>query len=144
VERVAKPATLAGSIIVITGKRPRGIVVSWQDAPQSVSDFRSILLGPRLVDAADLAFIAPLTMDTLPSPVTVLCAKQERPERPGESNHQPRRKEVRSMLPRWREPGQGLVEYALILMLVAVVVIVVLMILGPAIGNTFSNVVSNI
>lgn len=42
------------------------------------------------------------------------------------------------------EKGQGLVEYALILILVAVVVIVVLLLLGPAIGNVFSNVVSNI
>jgi pilus assembly protein Flp/PilA len=37
--------------------------------------------------------------------------------------------------------GQGLVEYALILVLVAVAVIVVLMLLGPAIGNVFSNIV---
>jgi len=40
--------------------------------------------------------------------------------------------------------GQGLVEYALILVLVAVVVIVILALLGPAIGNVFSNVVSQI
>ena len=40
--------------------------------------------------------------------------------------------------------GQGLVEYALILLLVAVIVIVVLAIMGPGIGNMFSNVVSNI
>jgi len=40
--------------------------------------------------------------------------------------------------------GQGLMEYALILTLVAVVVIVVLALLGPAIGNMFSNVVSKI
>lgn len=38
------------------------------------------------------------------------------------------------------EEGQGLVEYALILVLVAVVVIVILALLGPSIGNTFSNV----
>ena len=37
--------------------------------------------------------------------------------------------------------GQGLVEYALILVLMAVVVIVVLAILGPALGNIFSNVI---
>ena len=37
--------------------------------------------------------------------------------------------------------GQGLVEYALILVLVAVVVIVVLSLLGPAIGNVFSIMV---
>jgi pilus assembly protein Flp/PilA len=40
--------------------------------------------------------------------------------------------------------GQGLVEYALILVLVAVVVIVVLTILGPTIGNVFSNVIRGI
>ena len=42
------------------------------------------------------------------------------------------------------ERGQGLVEYALILVLVVIVVIVILMLLGPAIGNVFSNIVSNI
>jgi pilus assembly protein Flp/PilA len=43
-----------------------------------------------------------------------------------------------------REEGQGLVEYALILVLVAVVVIVILALLGPAIGNIFSNIVNNL
>jgi pilus assembly protein Flp/PilA len=43
-----------------------------------------------------------------------------------------------------REEGQGLVEYALILVLVAIVVIVILAILGPAVGNVFSNVVNAI
>lgn len=43
-----------------------------------------------------------------------------------------------------REEGQGLVEYALILVLVAVVVIVILALLGPAIGNIFSNLVMNL
>jgi pilus assembly protein Flp/PilA len=43
-----------------------------------------------------------------------------------------------------KEKGQGLVEYALILVLVAVVVIVILALLGPAIGNVFSNIVSSI
>ncbi len=41
-----------------------------------------------------------------------------------------------------REEGQGLVEYALILVLVAVVVIIILALLGPAIGNIFSNIIS--
>ena len=41
-----------------------------------------------------------------------------------------------------REKGQGLVEYALILVLVAVVVIVILALMGPAIGNIFSNIVN--
>jgi len=39
-----------------------------------------------------------------------------------------------------KESGQGLVEYALILVLVAIVVIAALMILGPIIGNTFSTI----
>ncbi|NIM95711.1 MAG: pilus assembly protein [Anaerolineales bacterium] len=43
-----------------------------------------------------------------------------------------------------KEMGQGLVEYALILVLVAVVVIVILALLGPAIGNVFSTIVSSI
>ena len=40
--------------------------------------------------------------------------------------------------------GQGLVEYALILVLVAMIVIGILLLLGPIIGNTFSNIVANI
>ncbi len=43
-----------------------------------------------------------------------------------------------------REEGQGLVEYALILVLVAIVVIVILALLGPAIGNIFSNIYRNV
>jgi pilus assembly protein Flp/PilA len=42
------------------------------------------------------------------------------------------------------ESGQGLVEYSLILALVAVVVIAVLMILGPSVGNVFSQIVDEI
>ncbi len=38
------------------------------------------------------------------------------------------------------EKGQGLVEYALILVVVAIVVLAALMILGPIIGNTFSTI----
>jgi pilus assembly protein Flp/PilA len=40
------------------------------------------------------------------------------------------------------EEGQGLVEYALILVLVAVVVIAVLTLLGPEIGDVFSRVLT--
>ena len=43
-----------------------------------------------------------------------------------------------------REKGQGLVEYALILVLVAVVVIAILAILGPTIGNVFSSIIANL
>jgi pilus assembly protein Flp/PilA len=39
-----------------------------------------------------------------------------------------------------QEEGQGLVEYALILVLVAVVVIAILLLLGPVVGNVFSNI----
>jgi len=43
-----------------------------------------------------------------------------------------------------KEKGQGLVEYALILVLVALVVIAALMVLGPAIGGTFSKINSSL
>ncbi len=39
-----------------------------------------------------------------------------------------------------REEGQGLVEYALILVLVAIVVIAILLLIGPQIANIFSQV----
>jgi len=42
------------------------------------------------------------------------------------------------------QSGQGLVEYALILVLVAVVVIAVLALLGPAIANVFSVIIGGI
>ena len=38
------------------------------------------------------------------------------------------------------EDGQGLIEYALILVLVAIVVIAILALLGPQIGNVFSQI----
>ncbi|OGN75927.1 MAG: pilus assembly protein [Chloroflexi bacterium GWB2_49_20] len=43
-----------------------------------------------------------------------------------------------------KEKGQGLVEYALILVLVAIVVIAVLTLLGPIIGNVFSEINSGL
>jgi pilus assembly protein Flp/PilA len=43
-----------------------------------------------------------------------------------------------------KEKGQGLVEYALILVLVAVVVIAVLTLLGPIIGNVFSDIIDGL
>jgi pilus assembly protein Flp/PilA len=39
-----------------------------------------------------------------------------------------------------KEKGQGLVEYAIILALVAIIVIAVMRLLGPKIGNTFSGI----
>lgn len=43
-----------------------------------------------------------------------------------------------------KEKGQGLVEYALILVLVAVVVLAVLKTLGPIIRNVFSTINSGL
>jgi len=43
-----------------------------------------------------------------------------------------------------KEKGQGLVEYALILVLVAIVVIAALLIMGPMIGNVFSKINSSL
>ena len=41
-----------------------------------------------------------------------------------------------------REDGQGLVEYALILVLVAIVIVAALTLLGPQIGSVFSQVIN--
>ena len=40
--------------------------------------------------------------------------------------------------------GQGLVEYAIILVLVAVVVIAVMRLIGPRVGNIFSTINSSL
>lgn len=39
------------------------------------------------------------------------------------------------------EEGQGLTEYALIIVLVAIVVLIILALLGPSIGSLFSNII---
>jgi pilus assembly protein Flp/PilA len=43
-----------------------------------------------------------------------------------------------------KEKGQGLVEYALILVLIALVVFAVLMLLGPIVANVFSTLNSSL
>ena len=43
-----------------------------------------------------------------------------------------------------REEGQGLMEYALIIMLVAIIVVGVVSVLGKTVGNMFSNVTASI
>ena len=43
-----------------------------------------------------------------------------------------------------QEEGQGLVEYALILVLIAIVVIAVLVLVGPAVGNVFSEILDGL
>lgn len=45
-----------------------------------------------------------------------------------------------SRISRDRQSGQGMVEYALILVLIAVVVIVILTIVGHQVSNVFSNI----
>ena len=42
-----------------------------------------------------------------------------------------------------KEKGQGLVEYAIILSLVALIVIAVLWLLGPAVGDSYSTISSS-
>lgn len=42
------------------------------------------------------------------------------------------------------ESGQGLVEYAMILILVGVVVMALLLILGPTLSNLFTNIIENV
>lgn len=41
------------------------------------------------------------------------------------------------------EEGQGLLEYGIIIVLVAVIVSAMVLIFGSSVGNLFSNVVSN-
>jgi len=43
-----------------------------------------------------------------------------------------------------KEQGQGLIEYAIILSLVAMVVIAVMWLLGPTVGNSYSNISSSL
>ncbi|HEX9680286.1 MAG TPA: pilus assembly protein [Anaerolineales bacterium] len=40
--------------------------------------------------------------------------------------------------------GQGLVEYALLLVLVSIIVIIILALFGSGVGNMFSNIISNL
>jgi pilus assembly protein Flp/PilA len=48
------------------------------------------------------------------------------------------------MARRQKDAGQGLVEYAFILVLVVLIVIVVIVLLGPAVGDMYSNIMFNI
>ncbi len=40
-----------------------------------------------------------------------------------------------------REEGQGLVEYALIILFIAIVVVAVMLIFGPGVGKLYSSLV---
>ncbi len=39
--------------------------------------------------------------------------------------------------------GQGLVEYAVIILLIAIAVVVLVTLFGKAVGNMFSNIIAN-
>jgi pilus assembly protein Flp/PilA len=54
------------------------------------------------------------------------------------------RKEVMGVLSAHQEKGQGLIEYAFLLVLIAILVIAVLLILGPIIGNVFTRMNSSL
>lgn len=43
-----------------------------------------------------------------------------------------------------KEKGQSLLEYALIIILVVIVVLIIVYLLGPAIGNLYSNIIQSI
>ena len=51
---------------------------------------------------------------------------------------------MRTKLDKLKKRGQGLVEYALILVLIAIVVILILSFLGNQVNNVFSRVGSTI
>lgn len=54
------------------------------------------------------------------------------------------RETVATALQRDDEDGQGMVEYALILVLIAIVVIAVLNLLGKRVSNLYSNISSGL
>jgi pilus assembly protein Flp/PilA len=96
---------------------------------------------------------------TCPAPVsTILAARGPVPARKGIGRRQAGTEacsskkggEIAEMLTLYwklrslttRQEGQGMVEYALILVLVSIVVIVILLTMGNQIKNVFSNVVA--
>jgi len=46
-------------------------------------------------------------------------------------------------MPNTFRKGQGLVEYALVILLVGIVVIILVALFGTSVGNLFSNIVAN-
>jgi len=49
-----------------------------------------------------------------------------------------------AFMSRFPPHGQGLVEYALLILLVGIAVIVMLTIFGRGVGNMFSNIIANV
>jgi pilus assembly protein Flp/PilA len=54
------------------------------------------------------------------------------------------KQEMRAKIENMKKKGQGLVEYALILVLIAIVVIVILTFLGSQVNSTFSEIGSGL
>lgn len=54
------------------------------------------------------------------------------------------KRKANAALPAISDKGQGLIEYALILMLVAIIVFVVLVVFGNSVGNLYSVAVNAI
>lgn len=76
-------------------------------------------------------------------PLMEVSERMGKPVRVGHWNPAKARRAGRT-LSRLPELGQGLVEYALIIFLVAIVVIAILLLLGPQIGAVFSSIYSTI
>jgi Flp pilus assembly pilin Flp len=51
---------------------------------------------------------------------------------------------LRAFLSHYSPRGQGLVEYALLILLVGLAVIVMLALFGRGVGNMFSNIIANV
>jgi pilus assembly protein Flp/PilA len=71
----------------------------------------------------------------VPQMVPETVVRKRKPKKPNQNGE-----EVIPMLNAMKEKGQGMVEYALILVLVAVVVIAALTIMGPLVANVFSTI----
>lgn len=50
---------------------------------------------------------------------------------------------IRQLMYSYSPRGQGLLEYALLIVLVGVVIMAALILIGPAIGNMYSNIVES-
>ena len=50
---------------------------------------------------------------------------------------------LKAFLSHFPSPGQGLVEYALMILLVGIAVIVMLTLFGRGVGNMFNNIIAN-
>lgn len=64
--------------------------------------------------------------------------------RSGSDTHGIMFKKILNKFPISQEEGQGLVEYALILVLVAIVVIAVLLTVGPAVGRVYCKIANSL